>query len=93
MQVKPKAGFVANPLLGYPRNAPCLCESQKKWKQCCLPKMPRFIPAEEERDHKKMLKDATASFDPSKVTYQHWLPTETGQPLNNANLQAAMDDL
>jgi Na+-transporting NADH:ubiquinone oxidoreductase subunit NqrF len=34
---KPKAGFVWNPLLKFPRNNNCFCGSTKKAKNCCLP--------------------------------------------------------
>jgi len=32
-----------NPLLNLPRNEPCPCGSQKKFKKCHLPTMPRAI--------------------------------------------------
>ncbi len=55
-QFRPKAGFIANPLRAYPRNAPCLCGSTRKWKSCCGPEMPRYIPKDELEDHKKCLR-------------------------------------
>lgn len=55
MQVyRPKEGFVANPYLRLPRNMACPCSSGKKFKHCCLPQMPRFVPQSvitELRDH------------------------------------------
>jgi uncharacterized protein YecA (UPF0149 family) len=33
-----------NPFIKFERNHPCICRSQKKYKKCCLPKMPRAIP-------------------------------------------------
>lgn len=41
---KPKPGFARNPLLTLPRNNKCPCLSGKKFKKCCLNKLPRVIP-------------------------------------------------
>jgi len=38
-------GFSHNPLLRYGRNDPCICGSNKKFKKCCLPKLPRGVPS------------------------------------------------
>ncbi len=35
----PKDGMAHNPLKGYPRNYPCVCGSEKKFKKCCMDKM------------------------------------------------------
>lgn len=32
-----------NPLMKFPRNMNCPCDSGKKFKKCCLPWMPRVI--------------------------------------------------
>ena len=50
----PPEGYVWNPLRAYPRNLFCPCTSGKKFKKCCLPKMPATVKAEDE----KMLKEA-----------------------------------
>lgn len=42
MRLKP--GFEWNPLLKIPRNAPCPCDSGKKFKHCHLVNMPRAVP-------------------------------------------------
>lgn len=55
-QFRPKKGFVANPLRKYPRNDPCLCGSGKKWKRCCEPDMPLYIPKSEKEDHERCLR-------------------------------------
>lgn len=34
-----KDGFAWNPLKSYPRNAPCVCRSGKKFKKCCMDKI------------------------------------------------------
>jgi len=50
----PPKGYVWNPLRAYPRNLFCPCRSMKKFKKCCLPKMPATVKAEDE----KVLKEA-----------------------------------
>jgi len=45
----PARGRVFNPLRGYPRNKPCFCGSKKKFKKCCLQKMPDTITKEEDK--------------------------------------------
>lgn len=37
-------GFAWNPLLTLPRNRPCPCLSGKKFKACCLNRLPKAIP-------------------------------------------------
>lgn len=57
MCYRARPGFVRNPLLSYPRNAPCLCgDTGKKWKKCCGPSMPHYIPKDEEAEHWKVLR-------------------------------------
>lgn len=41
---RPKEGYVDNPLLKRGRNDPCYCPSGKKFKKCCMKKMPKYIP-------------------------------------------------
>lgn len=55
-QFRPKPGFVRNPLLKKGRNEPCLCGSEKKWKVCCGPTMPLYIPVEDVADHEAALR-------------------------------------
>ncbi len=43
---KAKPGFVANPLLKYPRNRVCPCGSGEKFKSCCLKVMTRYVTAD-----------------------------------------------
>jgi hypothetical protein len=43
MTVKPIA-LSWNPMLNYPRNAECFCDSGKKFKKCCLKDLPLLIP-------------------------------------------------
>jgi hypothetical protein len=35
-----------NPICGLPRNSPCPCASGKKFKKCCLSKVPRAVTKE-----------------------------------------------
>jgi hypothetical protein len=55
MAKKPAKGYAPNPLLAKGRNDPCLCGSGQKWKRCCLPHMPLYIPDEEVEQHKAWL--------------------------------------
>lgn len=41
------AGWQWNPLLKTPRNKPCPCGKPVKFKECCLPKLPRAVPTTE----------------------------------------------
>lgn len=40
------ADYVENPMLKYPRNSPCWCDSGRKSKHCCLPKQVGILPQE-----------------------------------------------
>ena len=40
----PAPGFVWNPILKVERNRQCPCMSGKKFKRCCLPKLPICVP-------------------------------------------------
>ena len=44
--IVPKPGAAFNPLLRYPRNLPCTCGSDFKFKVCCYKKLPRCVPAD-----------------------------------------------
>jgi uncharacterized protein YchJ len=50
-----KDGFVANPLMKIPRNSKCPCQSGKKFKVCCMSRVPRFVTAEIAEKHKKQM--------------------------------------
>lgn len=41
--IKPSEGHVFNPLCTLPRNMPCPCGGRRKFKQCCLPDLPKII--------------------------------------------------
>lgn len=41
----PLPGYEWNPVLSLPRNRPCPCLSGRKFKACCLPKLPKAVPA------------------------------------------------
>lgn len=67
---KPATGFQYNPLLSYPRNAPCPCKSGKKFKKCHLPVMPAVIPTEakikELEEERKKLEVSKEETKPTK---------------------------
>jgi hypothetical protein len=42
-----KPGFHWNPLKKLPRNGPCICQSGKKYKKCCLPLAKEVVDAGE----------------------------------------------
>jgi len=45
--VKPSPGFSKNPLWwDYDRNKPCPCGTERKFKRCCKPHLPRYIPTD-----------------------------------------------
>lgn len=44
MAWRPSAGYDYNPLLKMvERNDPCICGSGKKWKKCCMDKIPQLV--------------------------------------------------
>ena len=53
-----KAGWVENPILKWPRNSPCPCGTGKKFKACCLNRMPLVLP---NADKRKELEDENAA--------------------------------
>lgn len=42
--MRPKPGYMWNPLLGYPPNIHCWCGKLKKAKMCCLPRVNKAVP-------------------------------------------------
>lgn len=52
----PKPGRAWNPLVNFPRNAPCFCESGKKFKKCCIHTTTRTLSAEEAKKMAKLVK-------------------------------------
>ena len=54
---KPNKGYTRNPLNGYPRNKPCPCDSDIKFKNCCLHVIPYYCTEEEANDILDMLND------------------------------------
>lgn len=55
MQFVLQPGMAWNPLANWPRNKPCFCNSKKKAKKCCLPKVTRVIPSKDVADVKKRM--------------------------------------
>lgn len=53
-------GLAWNPLLGYPRNFPCHCGSQKKFKHCCVNTMSPTVTKQQAITFNKYLKDIGA---------------------------------
>lgn len=47
LAMKPLPGFAWNPLRTLPRNIPCPCLSGRKFKTCCLIKLPPVVPAKD----------------------------------------------
>lgn len=40
----PMKGYEWNKMRSLPRNGPCICDSGKKFKKCCLDKLPPVVP-------------------------------------------------
>ena len=53
---KPAPGFAYNPLLSYPRNDECFCGSKKKFKKCCLDKIPRVVKKSDAKKYSNYMK-------------------------------------
>lgn len=53
--IAPMKGFVWNPLLKLARNRPCPCLSNRKFKQCCLNKLPKAIPESLAKDYREQM--------------------------------------
>lgn len=58
-----REGFAWNPMRDYPRNQPCPCGSQAKFKRCCLPKMAACVPVEKAEKMKHLLKQMLARIE------------------------------
>lgn len=43
-----------NPVKRYPRNAPCVCNSGKKYKKCCEPHQPVVIGNENVKENEEI---------------------------------------
>jgi hypothetical protein len=52
----PLKGREWHPLQSYPRNNKCFCQSGKKFKQCCLKRVPRTCTIEEGKKFKALMK-------------------------------------
>lgn len=59
----PRPGFIRNPLLRFPRNKKCPCNSGKKFKHCHLNVLPYAIP-----DPKQMKKPEVKAPDENAGT-------------------------
>ncbi len=59
-KITDKTEMVWNPLLGYPRNFPCHCGSQKKFKHCCVNTMSPTVTKQQAITFNKYLKDIGA---------------------------------
>ncbi len=49
-------GYEWNPLRAFPRNLPCPCGSQKKFKVCCLDSMPAAVKADIAAEYREGMK-------------------------------------
>lgn len=52
-------GYSWNPLLNFPRNSPCPCDSKKKFKNCHQSKLPKAIPTAMADEYKLIMKQST----------------------------------
>ncbi len=67
---------VWNPLRSYPRNAPCFCNSNKKFKKCCFLKLAQTVPAKSIPAIKKLMAKALARNSKPQVEIQQEKPKE-----------------
>lgn len=51
----PNFPLMHNPLLKFPRNSPCMCNSGKKFKLCHLGLLPRMVTMDMAADAKRVL--------------------------------------
>jgi hypothetical protein len=58
----PAPGFTYNPLLKFPRNSPCPCRSGKKFKQCCLTRIPQIVKVEDAKSFKEQMSRPNLTF-------------------------------
>lgn len=64
-----KPGYAHNPCLKIPRNSKCKCDSGYKFKDCCLPRLPRYVTeaqADEYKEHMKHPDFKFILFDPKR---------------------------
>lgn len=52
----PMPGFQWNPLLNLPRNRPCPCLSGKKFKACCLDRLPKVVADTAAKEYREQMK-------------------------------------
>lgn len=69
-----KPGREWNPLLDYPRNAPCFCDNGQKlgakFKHCCMHLVPRTIAARSVREMKDLVARAKEEHECKKKSLQ-----------------------
>lgn len=58
----PAPGFTHNPLLKLPRNMPCPCRSLKKFKVCCLPKLPQVVSIKDAELYREQMERPNLTF-------------------------------
>jgi hypothetical protein len=58
----PLPGFVWNPLRKLPPNSLCPCRSRKKFKKCCLPKLPAAVPAALADQYRRQIAQGNLTF-------------------------------
>ena len=58
----PAPGFTYNPLLKFPRNSPCPCRSGKKFKQCCLTRIPQIVKVEDAKSFEEQMSRPNLTF-------------------------------
>ncbi len=58
----PMPGFTANPLLKFPRNSPCPCRSLRKFKACCLLKLPQAVSLADAEKYKTQMESPNLTF-------------------------------
>jgi hypothetical protein len=58
----PLPGFTYNPLLKLPRNSPCPCRSDKKFKACCLSTLPQVVPTADAEKFAEAMKRPNLTF-------------------------------
>ena len=76
--IAPLPGFEWNPLLTLPRNRLCPCLSAKKFKLCCLPRLPKVVTKEHAEQFKAQMKRKDLVFltNENKNKIEEWISTE-----------------
>lgn len=59
---KPKMGNNWNPLKTFPRNLPCPCQSEKKFKTCHLDKLPPVVTQEQADEYMRAMESGNFHF-------------------------------